>query len=196
MLPPYQIVVPVFGRGRIVFLVTGIVILAAFLIMLPTMMVHLAQVEPSQLAGFLLFSVGISRYLFYPFAAVSMLLGVLLIVNLWAFFARETLEISEHEILFSKSLFGIGHTHHLSPEYIQKVVYIPSTMSINPTKRDQTFKARGFHEGKISIICNGRTFRFGRALEDQQAAVLADNIDLLIRSRKINEAQIPLSPAK
>ncbi len=196
MEEPYRIVVPVFGRGKMVFLLIGMLVLAAFLLLLPAMAVRNSQIEISRMSAFVLLSARISPHVFYPFTAVTSLLGIAFLMNIWAFFARETLEIANRDVLFSRTIFGLGHTYHLAPEYITKVVYIPSTLSIDPKKRDQTFKTRGFHEGKIAITCSGRVYRFGRALEDQQAARLADEIDLLIRSRKIKTSQIPLTPAK
>ncbi len=193
---PFTISVPAFRKGRILFLISGILVLAAFFILLPSMMVRYSHIEVSRMSGFLLFSARISSHIFYPFAGTSLLLAGLLMLNLWAFFAKEKLVILEREVLFSKTLFGIGHTHHLDPDSISKVVYIPSTMSITPTKRDQTFKVRSFHEGKIALTCSGRIFSFGRSIEDQQAARLADEIDLLIRSRQTNASQIQLTPAK
>ena len=193
----FSLSMPSFGRIRILFLITGIVVLAAFFFLLPSMLVRYSHIEVSRTSGFLLFSARIARHVLYPFAGISLLLVFLLGLNIWAFFIRERLVITDSDIMFSRSLFRIGHTHHLDPNFVVKVVYIPSTISITPSKSNQTFKARTFHEGKIAITCGDRIYRFGRALEDRQAAELADEIELHIRSlQQISESRIPLIPAK
>ena len=193
----FSLTIPSFGRIRIVFLAIGIVVLAAFFFLLPSMMVRYSHIEVSRISGFLLFSARISRHVLYPFAGITLLLTFLLGLNIWAFFARERLVVTDKDIMFSKSLFRIGHTHHIDPESVVKVAYIPSTISITPTKRNQTFKTRKFHEGKIAITCRDRSYRFGRALEDRQAAELADEIEQHISwAQQISESQTPLIPAK
>ncbi len=197
----FTLSLPAFRKGRRLFLLAGMIVFLAFLSLLSSILITSPELEITRVSGVLMLSASIPRLLLIPFGFVSALFLVLFALNLWAFFAKERISVTPEGVLLSKTLFILGHTYHLNPDCITKVAYIPSTKSISQNKRNQTFRARGFHEGKIALTCNGRIYSFGRAMEDREAAELADTLEALIREQlssfqQFTESQISLTPAK
>ncbi len=180
----YTITVPAMRKGRTVLLTLCAVTLFFFLNMLPLVI----PFEASRLGNMLILSARFALFGAVPFLSITVVFAACLAINIWAFFASEQVAVTLEQVCIAKTLFSIGHRTRLSLHDIIRVSYIPSTKSINPTKRNQTFTSRSFHEGKISIICSRHTYSFGRALEDFQAARIADELDRMIRRYRDDDA--------
>jgi|GEM_PF-5731160 len=180
----YTFTIPAVRKGRVLFIIFTAAF-AAFYSLLLSSAIPSAGLKNISLAGmsFEGLTQAFNHVLLLLFGTTIFLIA-LIGLTLWAVFAKEVLKISNPEIQLSKTLFGIGHTYHLNPDDVSSVAYIPSTKNIHKEAQEQTFKERSFHEGKIAITCNGRKYAFARSVEDREAALLAEKIDQLIRSKQ------------
>lgn len=181
----YTITVPAMRRGRTVLLTICALTLFFFLNMLPSVIAF----ETSRMGSMLLLSARFALFGVVPFLSITILFAACIAVNLWAFFAKEQVTVTPHQACITKTLFSVGHRTRLKLNDIIRVSYVPSTKSINPNKRNQTFQSRSFHEGKVAVVCSGHTYSFGRALEDFQAARIADELDRMVHRFGNSEAK-------
>lgn len=169
-------------KGRKIFLYLGIASLVVYSVLFQSFFRNNSGMHLGETSVEFHLSALVSNNTLLPFIGITLILFAFIGFSLWAFFAKETLIISHSEVSLSKTVFGIGHTYHLDPDTVTKTAYIPSTKHISHSKPHQSYQERSFYEGKIAIICNGRTYTFARALTDQKAAELADTIERHIRS--------------
>lgn len=103
------------------------------------------------------------------------LLGGIAIISLllWGYFGLETLEFTKTELLFSKTVFGIGLKKKLQIEEVKKFRYSEVNESIFGGNR---WAFWGLGPGKLKFNYGLKTYSLGLGLDEAEVEYLVDEI--------------------
>jgi len=177
----FEVSFPPLRRGRVILLLIAGILSLLFIFILPTVLSAYSPHIPGPDNPFTIFLAKFALYGMIPFLAVVILLSLFLVLNLWAFLGKERLIIRKGELVLEKTLFGLGRKNHFDPAHIGPAVFVPMTKTKDVGSRNPTYQTRGMHEGKIAFTCGSAVYSFGRAIDDSEAAALADCINEKIR---------------
>jgi len=105
---------------------------------------------------------------FLTFWLIAWTFGGLAIISilLWGYFGREKFILSNGEILFEKSVFGVGQKRRLSAAEVKNIRTEEGNDSWLGSNR---WAFWGLGPGKIKFDYGMRTYSFGLALDDAEA---------------------------
>ncbi|MCF7944866.1 MAG: hypothetical protein K9L75_04960 [Spirochaetia bacterium] len=177
----YEVAIPPLKKGRILLLAIAGLLSIFFVLLLPTVLSAYSPRIPGPDHPFTVFLAKAALYGVIPFMTIIILLSLFLILNLWAFLGKERFIIRPGEIILAKTLFGLGRKNHFDPAHISNIAFVPMTKTKDIGSRNPTYQSRGVHEGKITFNYGPQVYSFGRAVDDGEAAALADVFEEKIR---------------
>ncbi len=111
---------------------------------------------------------------------IAWTLGGLFILGLllWGYFGKEQIGISNSQIDFSKTIFGIGTKKELSQNEVKNFRFNEINESWFGMNRWAMY---GLGPGKVKFDCGLKTYSFGLALDDAEANYLVEMLNNRIK---------------